>query len=79
MEIINKENEIKNIGSMEFWLKDYRETEFNESVDVTFELYGVDDELCELMSIEKYWCLCRDFAAAMGFSETTINEWFGEY
>ncbi len=71
--------EIKNIGSMEFWLRDDRETEYNESIDCTFELYGTDDEAEELMSIEKYWCLCRCFAAAMGFSEQVIMEWFGDY
>lgn len=70
---------MKNIGSMEFWLRDNREIEYNESIDCTFELYGTDDEMEEIMSIEKYWCLCRDFAAAMGFGEQTIAEWFGEY
>ena len=71
--------EIKNIGSMEFWLRDNREIEFNDSVDCTFELYGTGDESEEIMSIEKYWYLCRCFAATMGFSEQTIIEWFGEY
>lgn len=70
---------MKNIGSMEFWLRDNREIEFNDSVDCTFELYGTGDEIEEIMSIEKYWCLCRYFAAAMGFSEQTITEWFGSY
>lgn len=67
------------IGYMRFDLDDDRETEFNESVDCTYALYGTDDDLCELMSIEKYWCLCRQFAAAMGFGESTIKEWFGDY
>ena len=71
--------EMKNIGSMEFWLRDNREIEYNDSIDCTFDLYGIDDEMEEIMSIEKYWCLCRYFAAAMGFSEATITEWFGSY
>ena len=68
---------MKNIGSMEFWLKDYRDSEFNESVDCTWELYGEEDD--EILSIEKYYYLCKNFAAAMGFAEATINEWFGNY
>ena len=70
---------MKNIGSMEFWLHDNREIEYNDSIDCTFDLYGTGDEIEEIMSIEKYWCLCRYFAAAMGFGEKTIEEWFGSY
>lgn len=70
-------DEIKNIGSIEFWLRDYRNSEFNESTDCTFELYGVEDD--EILSIEKYYYLCKQFAAAMGFTEKTVNEWFGGF
>ena len=62
----------KQLGTMEFWFKDYTENEFNQSVDCTFEVWGDD------MSIEQYWYMCRQFAAVMGFSESTIYEWFGE-
>ena len=62
----------KQLGTMEFWFKDYTENEFNQSVDCTFEVWGDD------MSIEQYWYMCRQFAAVMGFSESTICEWFGE-
>lgn len=68
---------MKNIGSIEFWLRDDRDIEYNESVDCTFELYGDDDS--EILSIERYYDLCKCFAAAMGFAESTINEWFGSY
>ena len=68
---------MKNIGSIEFWLRDDRDIEYNESVDCTFELYGDDDS--EILSIERYYDLCKRFAAAMGFAESTINEWFGSY
>lgn len=61
----------KQLGTMEFWFKDYTEDEFNQSVDCTFEVWGDD------MSIEQYWCMCRQFAAAMGYAEETIKEWFG--
>lgn len=68
---------VKNIGSIEFWLKDYRNTEFNESVDLTYELYGEEDD--EVLSIEKFHSLCKCFAKAMGFAESTVDEWFGNY
>lgn len=69
----------KQVGEMEFWLRDYHETDaFNESVDCTYELW-VENEIDEILSIEKYHDLCKRFAAAMGFAERTINEWFGEY
>ncbi len=68
---------MKNIGSIEFWLRDDRDTEYNESIDCTWQLYGEGDD--EILSIEKYHDLCKCFAAAMGFSESTINEWFGSH
>ena len=70
---------MKQIGTMEFWLRDDRENEYNETIDCSYALYGTGGELEEVMSIEKYWCLCRSFAAAMGFCENTIEEWFGSY
>lgn len=73
------DKKVERLGYMRFEYEDDRESEFNESTDCTYALYGVDDDLCELMSIEKYWCFCRYFAAAMGFGESTIKEWFGEY
>ena len=76
---MDKNSKMKQVGSMEFWLRDDRETEYNDSVDCTYALYGTGDEMDEVMSIEKYWCLCRYFAAAMGFSEKSIEEWFGSY
>jgi hypothetical protein len=69
------DNKIERIGYMRFDLEDDRDTEFNESTDCTYALYGMKDD--EVMSIEKYWCLCRQFAAAMGFGESTIEKWFG--
>ena len=67
---------MKEIGSMEFWLRDDRDIQFNETLDCTFSLYGEDED--ELLTIEQYWELCCRFAAAMGFNESTIEEWFGQ-
>ena len=50
------------IGTMNFWLHDTRDKEFNETVDCCYALYGYDDD--EVMDIERYWNLCRSFAAA---------------
>ena len=70
------DNKIEQLGTMRFELDDYTNSEFNESVDCTYALYGTEVS-GEAMSIEKYWCLCRQFAAAMGFGESTIEKWFG--
>lgn len=74
-----KKDKITRVGSMEFWLRDDRNIEYNESIDCTYDLYGTENQIDEIMSIEKYWELCRSFAAAMGFCEKTIIEWFGDY
>lgn len=69
---------IDKIGEMRFCLTDYREVDFNQSVDCTFDLYGetyaVDDVIC----MEKYWELCRLFALTMGFGEKLVYDWFGD-
>lgn len=70
-------DKVERLGYMRFEYEDDRASKFNESTDCTYALYGVDDEFSELMSIEQYWRLCRHFAAAMGFCEATIKEWFG--
>lgn len=62
----------EHIADMRFCFSDYRENEFNESVDCTFAVWG------DCMDMELYWCLCRQFAAAMGFDNKVITEWFGD-
>jgi hypothetical protein len=65
----------KQIGSMEFWYKDYTEDEFNESVDCTYEVWGAFDGAG--MPIEEYWSMCKRFALAMGYCNSLVDEWFG--
>ncbi len=65
------------IGTMNFWLSDDRDNPYNESVDCSFALYG--EEKDEALPIDKYYDLCRQFAAAMGFGEDTIERCFGRY
>ena len=38
--------------------------------------YGKEEE--QVLDIEQYFYYCKEFAAAMGFAEKTINEWFGD-
>ena len=64
----------EHVGDMRFCFDDYRENKFNESVDCTFAIWETPETG---MDIELYWCMCRQFAAAMGFAEETIAEWFG--
>ena len=64
--------ETKLKGTMCFQLTDYTEDEFNESVSLSYDLY--DDD--ELLSIDRYYEMCKAFAFAMGFSPKTVSEFF---
>lgn len=61
------------IGEMRFCFEDCRQG-IDESVDCTFAVVDPSNEF----TLEEYWHLCRYFAAAMGFGENAIKEWFGE-
>ena len=65
-------------NSMKFILKDNtNKNEYNESCEMTKTWYSTPES--EIMSMEEYYMFCKQFAAAMGYSEKTIEEWFGEY
>ena len=68
----------KRLGEMRFVLEDDRDTNYNESVDITFALSGEDDD-DEVMSIELYRDFCIRFAKAMGFADKTVDEYFGKW
>ena len=51
--------------------------EFSENYETVFGLIGDDDD--DLLPMHLYWDYCRRFAAVLGFSEKTIEEWFGKY
>ena len=72
-----KKKDIKQLGTLRICLDDYQENEWNESLDCEFALWGTESD--ETLTMEKYHMYCRHFAAALGFAESTINEWFGEY
>lgn len=50
---------------------------YNESCKMEKEWYGEQND-GQILDMERYYYLCKEFAAAMGFGEKTINEWFGE-
>lgn len=50
--------------------------EFSTNYETVFSLIGDDDD--DLLPIRLYWDYCRRFAAVLGFSEKTIDEWFGK-
>ena len=52
--------------------------EYNESFELKKEWYGEEDD-GQVLSIEQFYYRCREAAAAMGFAEGTINEWFGDF
>lgn len=67
----------KNI--MKFQLIDNtRKNLYNESCTLEKAWYGEEND-GQIMSLESYYCMCKEFAAAMGFAEERINEWFGDY
>ena len=49
---------------------------YNESCLMQKSWYGEESD-GQILSLESYYYLCKEFAAAMGFAEKSINEWFG--
>ena len=66
----------KRAGTLHFWLDDDRETKYNESTDLSYELY-LEDEDDEILEIDRLVDYCMNFAKAMGFAERTVEEAFG--
>ena len=55
----------------------HNKNNYNESITVIKELYP--DETDSILSLENYYMCCKQFAAAMGYAEKSIEEWFGDY
>ena len=68
---------VEKIGELRFCLDDYRDSIYNESTDLTYGLYGTESD--EILALNIFRSYCRQFAAAMGYSEKTIDEVFGEW
>jgi hypothetical protein len=51
---------------------------YNESCRMEKFWYG-EQEDGQVMDIETYYIMCKEFAAAMGFQKERIEEWFGTY
>lgn len=69
--------EKKNFFKMEL-IDNTRKNAYNESCLIQKAWYGELDD-GQILDIETYYYYCKEFAAAMGFSEKTIDEWFGTY
>ena len=68
-----------NKNYMKFELVDNtRKNIYNESCEMKKSWYGAESD-GQVITIETYYTMCKEFAAAMGFSEKTITEWFGDY
>ena len=68
-----------NKNYMKFELVDNtRKNIYNESCEMKKSWYGEESD-GQVITIETYYTMCKEFAAAMGFSEKTIIEWFGDY
>lgn len=52
---------------------------FNETCKMEKQWYGANKESDQILDIETYYYMCKEFAKAMGFTEKTVEEWFGEY
>ena len=52
--------------------------QYNETCKLEKQWYGETDD-GQVIDIEMYYLICKEFAMAMGFAEKTINEWFGDY
>lgn len=70
---------MKNKNIMRFQLIDNTRLDiYNESTVLEKSWFGEERD-GQIMSLETYYCLCKEFAAAMGFAEKSIEEWFGNY
>lgn len=68
-----------NKNYMKFELVDNtRKNIYNESCKMEKSWYGEEND-GQVITIETYYVMCKEFAAAMGFGEKTIIEWFGDY
>ena len=67
----------KNIMKFEL-IDNTRMNSYNESCKMEKTWYG-EMEDGQIMDMDTYYCFCKEFAAAMGFSEKTIQEWIGNY
>ena len=66
----------KNIMKFEL-IDNTRKDQFNETCKMERAWYGEEND-GQIMSLETYYYLCKQFALAMGFCEKSIDEWFGE-
>lgn len=66
----------KNIMRFEL-IDNTRKNQFNETCKMERAWFGEESD-GQIMSLETYYYLCKQFALAMGFCEKSIDEWFGE-
>ena len=65
-------------NKMKFIFEDNtRQDMYNETCKLEKRWFG-ELEDGQIMDIEMYYYLCKEFAAAMEKEKKTINEWFGE-
>lgn len=70
---------MKNKNIMKFELIDNtRQDNYNESCTMIKSWIGESQD-GQVLDIETYYNYCKQFAAAMGFADKTITEWFGDY
>lgn len=70
---------MKNKNILKFELIDNtRLDNYNESCLMQRAWFGETND-GQILDIETYYTYCKEFAAAMGFSEKTINDWFGDF
>lgn len=48
--------------------------QYNESIKVEKTWFGKEED--QVLDIETYFYMCREFALAMGYGEKTVDEWF---
>lgn len=66
----------KRAGAIHFWLDDDREIAYNESTDLSYDIY-LEDEEDELIEIDYLVDCCMRFAKAIGFADNTVEVAFG--
>lgn len=48
--------------------------QYNESIRIEKTWFGKEED--QVLDIETYFYMCREFALAMGYGEKIVDEWF---
>lgn len=66
----------KRVGTIHFWIDDDRVSIYNQSTDLSYDIY-LEDEEDDIIEIDSLVDYCIGFARALGYAESTVEKAFG--